>query len=369
MPSDGSVWDGSDRKKEERTMPQDTYPKPRIASVQAAPVFLDRDATIKKMAVLAKEAADNGADLVIFPESFVPCYPVWCLVHAPIDQHSLFTRLYQNAVEVDTPPFWDIAEIARANKVFLSVGATEKARHSMGVMWNTNFLFDREGNMIGHHRKIVPTWAEKLVWSFGDGSSLKVHDTEIGRIGVLICGENTNTLARYSMLAQGEQFHIATYPPCWPIKRTTSFGGGYNIAEINLRRAAAHCFEGKVYTAVSSGVLDEYSLDQTADGNDGVREFLKTVGKPSSMIVGPDGEPVVAPLVGEEGIVYADIDIEKEIALKGIHDIVGSYQRFDIFKVFINQNKFQPAYFYSDSSPVDMPVAFDDSGCCAKEDE
>lgn len=350
-------------------MPSDVYPKLRVATVQAAPVFLDRDATIDKMEVFVKQAKANGVDLIVFPESFIPTYPVWCLIMAPIDQHKFFTRLFDNSVAVPSPAFRKIGEIARNNKIFLSVGVTEKASYSMGAMWNTNLLFDREGKLLNKHRKIVPTWAEKLVWSFGDGSTLKVSDTEIGKIGALICGENTNTLARYSMLAQGEQIHIATFPPCWPIKRTTSFGGGYNIAEINRTRAAAHAFEGKLFNIWSSGVLDEDAINQMSEGDPGIRSFLEGVAKPSSSIVGPDGEYVADPIIGDEGMVMADLDISIQISLKGVHDIVGSYQRFDIFQLSVNQapSSISPVRFYN--SQANSPVNTFDEAFCDDEDE
>lgn len=344
-------------------MPSDTYPVLKVAAVQAAPVFLDRDATIDKMEGLVREAKRKGVDLIVFPESFIPTYPVWCLVFAPIDQHKFFKRLYDNAVLVPSLAFNRISEIARENDIFLSVGVTEKSSYSMGALWNTNLLFDREGTLLSKHRKLVPTWAEKLVWSFGDGSTLKVHDTQIGKIGALICGENTNTLARYSLLAQGEQIHIATFPPCWPINRTTNIGGGYNIAEVNKTRAASHAFEGKLFNIVSSGVLDEDAISQLSENDTEMRSFLENLSKPSSMVIGPDGEYVGEPLVGKEGMVIADLDISIQTYLKGVHDIVGSYQRFDIFQLSVNQtpSSIAPARFYTNQPSVNQVSALDDT--------
>jgi nitrilase/aliphatic nitrilase len=349
-------------------MSGDIYPKIRVAAVQAAPVFLNREATIEKLAKMTTEAKAHGADLVVFPESFIPTYPVWCLMLAPIDQHVFFRRLFENSVLCPSPAFYSLQEIARSNDIFLSVGVTEKSDYSMGAMWNTNLLFDREGKLLNKHRKIVPTWAEKLVWSFGDGSSLKVSDTEIGKIGALICGENTNTLARYSLLAQGEQINISTYPPCWPVSRAPAMGGGggYNQADVIRTRAASHAFEGKLFNIASSGVLDEDAIDQIAGDDASVRQFLENVARPATMIVGPEGTSVVDPLVADEGIVYADIDIAAQIHLKGLHDIVGSYQRFDIFQVYVNQTPQQPAVFYTNENPARSPAGFeveDEYGC------
>ena len=329
-------------------MSGDTYPVFKAAAVQAAPVFLNREATIDKVETLLQEATEQGAKLVVFPESFIPCFPVWCLVQAPIDQHPLFKRLYENALDVKSVAFERLANLARKYHVFLSIGVTEKSDYSMGAMWNTNLLFDDHGNLIGKHRKIMPTWAEKLVHSFGDGSSLLVHDTKIGKLGVLICGENTNTLARYSMVAQGEQVHISTYPPCWPTMRQSNISGGYNMKDVIHVRAASHAFEGKVFNIASSGVLDEDAINQVAGDNETLRTFLENACPAATMIVGPDGEYASEPIVGKEGIVYADIDISREIALKGIHDIVGSYHRLDIFQLHVNRSEQKPAHFSSE---------------------
>lgn len=327
----------------------DKYPVVKVCAVQAAPVFLNREATITKMEGYVKEAAENGAKLVVFPESFVPCFPVWALVCAPIDQHPFFTRLYENAVEVGSESYNRIAQLAKKYKVFLSVGVTEKSNYSMGAMWNTNLLFDDEGNLLNKHRKIMPTWAEKLVHSFGDGSSLRVNETSIGKIGALICGENTNTLARYSLLSQGEQIHISTYPPCWPTMRKSNIAGGYNMKEVIHIRAASHAFEAKVFNIASSSVLDEDAINQVAGDNEELRAFLQNACPAASMIVGPDGEYASEPIVGVEGIVYADVDINKEIALKGVHDICSGYQRLDIFKLTVNRDELKPVYFVNDA--------------------
>ena len=189
----------------------DTYPKFRAGVVHASPVFLDREATIDKLGKIANKAKEQGADIVIFPESFVPAFPLWCIVYAPIDQHDFYRRLFDNSVLIPGPAFSRLADIAKSQKMFLSVGVTEKSDYSMGAMWNTNLLFDRNGALINRHRKIMPTWAEKLIWALGDGSQLRPAKTEIGNIGTLICGENTNPLCRYALLAQGEQVHISTW--------------------------------------------------------------------------------------------------------------------------------------------------------------
>jgi len=313
----------------------DVYPKFRAVAVQAAPVFLDRDATIKKMDDLVMKAKEKGADIVVFGEAFVSAFPLWNMVYAPVDQHEFFRKLFENSVEIPGPHLKMIGEVARRHNVFLSVGINEKGPISMGAMWNTNLLFDREGRLLSKHQKLVPTWAEKLTWARGDGAALRIDPTEIGRIGVLNCGENTNPLARFTLLAQGEQVHIATYPPAWPFKRM-GLAGNYNLTEAIRIRSAAHSFEGKVFNIVSSCILDGDAIDQVSKGNPDIKEFLERAPPPISLILGPTGEMIAEPVIGKEGMVIADIDIAQCIEQKQAHDIVGYYNRFDIFRLEVD---------------------------------
>ncbi len=313
----------------------DVYPKFRAVAVQAAPVFLDRDATINKLDELVGKAKEKGADIVVFGEAFIPAFPVWNMVYAPVDQHEFFRRLFENSVEIPGPHLKMIGDIARRRGVFLSVGINEKGPISMGAIWNTNLLFDREGKLLSKHRKLVPTWAEKLTWASGDGSSLRVVQTEIGRIGALNCGENTNPLARFTLLAQGEQVHIATYPPAWPFKRI-GLAGNYNLTEAIRIRSAAHSFEGKVFNIVASCIFDADAIDQVSRGNPDIKEFLERSPPPASFILGPTGETISEPLIGKEGMAVADIDIAQCIEQKQAQDIVGYYNRFDIFRLEVD---------------------------------
>jgi nitrilase len=325
-------------------MPGDTFPKFRAAAVQAAPVFLDRDATIDKLETLVQKAVDAGADLIVFGESFVPAFPVWNLIYAPIDQHAFCRRMFENAVQVPGPHTRRLSEIAKRHRVILSVGITEKDAISMGTLFNTNLLFDRDGTLRNRHRKLVPTWAEKLTWANGDAAYLRPEETDIGRVGTLICGENTNTLARFALLAQGEQVHIATYPPAWPFHRPDSGARNYNLTEAIRLRSAAHAFEGKVFNVVASCALDADAIEQLSRGDSKMKELLRLAPSPVSMIVGPSGGLVADPVEGGEGMVVAEIDIAQSIELKMMHDIVGHYNRFDIFHLEVDPTPNQPVW-------------------------
>lgn len=328
----------------------DAYPKFKAAAVQMAPVFLDREATIDKIDGKVAEAKVAGADLVVFGETIIPAYPVWNMLYPPIDQHGFYKRMFQNAVEIPGPALNRIGMIARRHGVFLSIGVTEKGPVSMGAMWNTNLLFDREGRLLNRHQKLVPTWAEKLTWARGDGSSLRVVRTELGRIGVLNCGENTNPLARFALLAQGEQVHIATYPTAFPFKRLGS-AGNYNLTEAIRIRSAAHSFEGKVFNIVASGVLDEDAIEQVSMGNEEIRAFLENTPKPATMILGPTGELITDPLIGKEGMIMAEIDVSQSIEQKEIHDVVGYYNRFDVFRLELNVSQNLPIRIIGEEEP------------------
>jgi len=325
-------------------MAGDVYPKFRAAAVQAASVFLDRDATIDKLDGLVEKAVAAGADLIVFGESFIPAFPVWNLIYAPMDQHGFFRRLFENAVQVPGPHTRRLSEIAKRHRVILSVGITEKGSISMGALWNTNLLFDRDGTLLNRHRKLVPTWAEKLTWANGDAAYLRPEETDIGRVGVLICGENTNTLARFALLAQGEQVHIATYPPAWPFHRPGGGAHNYNLSEAIRIRSAAHAFEGKVFNIVSACTLDADAIDQLAQADTTMKELLRAVPAPVSMIVGPNGELLANPVEGAEGMVVADIDIAESIEHKMAHDIVGHYNRFDIFHLEVDPTPNRPVW-------------------------
>jgi len=328
-------------------MSGDSFPSFRAAAVQAASCFLDREATLAKLESLVAEAARGGAALVVFPESFVPAFPLWNLVLAPVDQHPFFRALYEQAVVVPGPHTDRLAACARREGVHLSVGVTERSRVSMGGLYNTNLLFGPGGELLQRHRKLVPTWAEKLTWAPGDASQLRPVETELGRIGTLICGENTNPLARYALLAQGEQVHVSTYPPAWPSRRRGE-GRNYDLTRAIEIRAAAHAFEGKVFNIVAAGALDRAAVEAIARVDPSVEEIFAGAPPPVSMVLDPSGELCSKRLEGEEGVVYGDVDIAESIEAKQIHDIVGQYQRFDLFSLRVDQRPQEPIVLVGD---------------------
>ncbi len=305
------------------------FKKFKAAAVQTSPVFLDVDKTVDKAISLMAEAARNGAQLIAFPEVFVAGYPYWNWIMTPIQGSTWYEKLYKASVEVPSEPVNRLLEAARIHKIHVVIGINERGT-SYGEIYNTNLIIDDFGNLVGKHRKLVPTWAEKLTWTSGDGSSLKVYDTAIGPIGTLACGENTNTLARFALLAQGELIHIANYislPVAPP---------DYDMAEAIKIRAAAHSFEGKLFTIVSCSTISREIIDALKADVPDVEALLKRKNSAFSGIIGPNGAVIGAPLIDDEGIVYADIDLTKCIQPKQMHDILGHYNRFDIFDLRVN---------------------------------
>jgi len=216
------------------------------------------------------------------------------------------------------------------------MGITERDPATTGTLYNTNLIISDHGELLGKHRKIVPTHAEKLSWGRGDGSSINVYDTPYGQLGTLACGENTNPLARYALMAQGEQIHVSNYP-------AFHFNQEYDIGLATKIRSHTHAFEGKVFNIVSTEYFDEsfYEVCET----DRARELLGGENQSYfTAVVGPTGEILAGPLGDEEGIVYADIAIEETIEPKLMHDVVGQYNRFDIFEFNINRDELKPLH-------------------------
>jgi len=305
------------------------FPQFKAAAVQTSPVFLDVDKTIDKAVSLIVEAASNGAKLIAFPEVFVAGYPYWNWIMTPVQGSAWYEKLYRASVAVPSREIDRLLEAAKENDIHVVIGINERGQ-SYGEIYNTNLIIDNNGKLIGKHRKLVPTWAEKLTWTSGDGSSLKVYPTDIGPIGTLACGENTNTLARFTLLSQGELIHIANYislPVAPP---------DYNMAEAIKIRAAAHSFEGKLFTIVSCSTISPEIMDAMKADVPNAEELLTRRNSAFSGFIGPNGAVIGEPLIDEEGIVYADIDLSKCIQPKQMHDILGHYNRFDIFDLRVN---------------------------------
>tara|TARA_A100001391_G_scaffold119169_2_gene80967 strand:- start:27638 stop:28639 length:1002 start_codon:yes stop_codon:yes gene_type:complete len=329
-------------------------PQFKAATVQTSPVFLDAQATCAKAAALIREAASEGASLVVFPEVFVAAYPYWSWITDPVSCSPWFEKLVRSSILLPGPEIGTVCEAARECGVHVIIGVNERSPVSLGTLYNTMVFIGPDGAIMGRHRKLVPTWAEKMTWAPGDGSGLTVYDTAIGPLGGLACGENTNTLARFSLLAQGELVHAASYislPVAPP---------DYDMAEAIKVRAMAHSFEGKVFTVVSCSTISEEIISAMEELVPDAREKLQRSNSAFSGVIGPDGRLVGEPLIDDEGIVYADIDLSRCIQPKQMHDIIGHYNRFDIFELSVDRTPRAPVTLFDPVSDGEADTESDE---------
>ncbi|CAK7216461.1 hypothetical protein SBRCBS47491_002832 [Sporothrix bragantina] len=351
-------------------------PPIRIAACHAAPVFLSARSTTAKAISLIERAARNKAQLVVFPETYIPAFPIWSALRPPTDNHDLFQRMAQESVFVDGEEIHAIRAAAAKHKVAVSIGISEKVRYSNATLFNSNVFIDNDSQVLVHHRKLMPTFFEKLTWAPGDGYGLEVAETAFGRIGNLICGENTNPLARYALMAQGEQIHISTWPAIWPTRVPGEGDNGkaakaanYDNVMANRTRAAAHCFEAKCFGVLCSGVLGDDAIEAVASGSSHLRDVLQQAQRGVTMFLGPTGAPLQGltfdATTGEsqaadflqthEDILYADIDVADCVEGKQYHDVVGGYQRLDVFSLQVNRSRRRPVHFVDVAEEMGEP--------------
>jgi len=294
--------------------------KVKVATVQAAPVFLDRDATIAKACVLLERAADQGAGLVVFPEAFVPAYPEWVWRMKPweVRAEALYARLFDQAVVIGDAATAALSAAARRANCYVSIGVNEReARGS--TLFNTQLCFAPTGALVGMHRKLVPTGAERLVWGMGDGSSLTVIETPFGRLGGLTSWENYMPLARMALYQQGIDVYLA---PTWD---------NSDVWLSTLRHIAK---EGRVYVIGASFWVRASDVPADVPYRDelyGDEDDILSGG--TSVIVDPFGEVLAGPLQGEEGLLFADLDVESARASRHQFDPTGHFSRPDILRL------------------------------------
>jgi len=307
----------------------------RIAIIQAAPVFLDRDKTVSRAVELIHEAAAGGAELALFPEAFIPGYPAWIWRLKPGGDwglcETLHARLRQNAVDLGTDAIQPLLEAAKANDMTVVCGMNERDETTRATLYNTVVTISGQGRIINRHRKLMPTNPERMTWGFGDASGLKVVETPVGNLGSLICWENFMPLARYALYAQGVELYLAP---------TYDSGSGWIGSMQHIAR------EGRCWVA-SCGVAI-HREDLPADFPDKDRLYPQDetwINPGDSVVVAPCGEIVAGPLHEEKGILYAEVDREKAAASKRALDVAGHYARPDIFTLHVDTRPQSPIAF------------------------
>ncbi len=324
--------------------------KGRIAAVQAEPVFLDREATIDKACRLVAEAAAGGASIVAFPESFIPGYPYWLYLRRTPDEHAAwYVRYFHQSVDVPGLSLGRLQAAAQRHKVHVVVGVSERDQLRT-ALYSTNVVIDADGQIVGRHRKLVPTYAEMLVWDRGSGDTLKVYETPVGTLGTLVCGENLNSLARFSLLAQGEQIHVANHPA----SPFASHSDSYDLRLARRVRAIIPTAEGKIFCVVSSGYISEQTLRVVCE-TDEDRALLGGDSGCYTVVLGPDGR-TLGELLDGEGICYADVNMADIVSARRRHNLLGYYNRFDIFSLRVRQEADEPLRRADLSWPAEPPT-------------
>lgn len=299
----------------------------RVAAVQAESVPLDLAGTLELTRRLVAQAAGQGARVVAFPETWLPGYPAWldCCRDVGLWDHEpmkrLYVRLRDNCVVVGGPATSELSRLARQHDVVLVVGVQERVDEGpgRGTLYNTLLTFGPDGALLNHYRKLMPTFTERLVWGAGDGTGLRASATDRGRIGGLVCWEHWMPLARQVLHDSGEDVHVAAWP---------------QVKEMNLVASRHYAFEGRCYVIACGALMRAGSLPaelETPEAFRGRPDALVLRG--GSAIIGPDGAILAGPVLDEETILLADLDLSRVAAESLTLDVTGHYQRPDLFEL------------------------------------
>ncbi len=310
----------------------DTFPIVKVAAVQAASVFLDREGSAAKACRLIREAGKEGARLIGFPEGFIPAHPVWYHHHpatGPI-ANRLATELFKNSVEIPGPEIEALGEAARDANAYVVMGVCEKLPRTIGTMFNTQVYIGPDGRLIGKHQKLMPTVGERLVHMGGNGDTFGAFQTEFGPASALICGENSNPLAVFALTAEGTRVHVMSWPNHFP----TSGDPMRNRVTIDSQAFAQM---SKAFVISACGTFDEDMIRKLQVGADGEAFLRNPDCCGGSVIVAPDSRVIAGPMGAEEGILYAECNLELGVRAKLRHDFAGHYNRADIFQLHVNR--------------------------------
>lgn len=340
--------------------------KVKVAVVQASPVFMDKEKTIEKACNLIREAGSNGAELVIFSEAFISGFPAYYTMgfeSKPSEWAAYMIALQDNSVVVDSPDTELLGEAAREAGAYVVMGCNElDDRQGSRTVYNSLLFIGRDGQFIGRHRKLMPTYIERTYWGLGDATDLRVFDTDIGRLGGLICGENTMVLLKAAMMHQGEEFHITVWPGAWSIRgrehimewvpETDPFGGSSYLYPL----VRSYAIEAQAFVPTCCGILKEKDFpEEWKHLIDSDRmNYQWAVG--GSVIVNPWGGSIAGPVFGEETILYADCYANHIKAAKAIFDCLGHYARWDVVRLQVSKEPRHPYVGAAETPQLELPL-------------
>jgi predicted amidohydrolase len=322
-----------------------------VAVIQDAPVFLNLGKSVEKACGLVEQAAGQGAKVAVFPETWLPGYPIWLDTapnvalwdHPPAK--ALFRLLVENSLQIGDSHFEALRTAARENEVFLIMGAHERLG---GTLYNTMIILGNRGERYLLHRKLMPTYTERMVWGRGDGSTLAAMQTDFGVLGGLICWEHWMPLARAVMHAQQETIHVAQWPA---------------VRELHQIASRHYAFEGQCFVLAAGSVLTRgQMLEGYASlglmGNDAIQILEAIPGEDDdlvqnggSSIIGPDGNYVAGPVFGESSLILAELDLGRIVEGQLAIDTSGHYSRPDVFQLHVNDQPQQRVVLGSSSKP------------------
>lgn len=302
----------------------------KAAIIQAEPEYYNLAATVEKAVSLIHEAAGKGAQLITFGETWFPGYPVWLDICTGTNiwdsepTKEVFARLYHNSPTINGAEMNRLREVAKELGVVLVLSINERVEKSAGhgTLYNSLVTIDATGNIVNHHRKLVPTFTERIVWGAGDGAGLQAVDTTVGRVGGLICWEHWMPHARQALHESAEKIHVAVWPA---------------VTEMMHIASRHYAFEGRTFVLASGTILHTSAMPKELEVEAGYDAKLAQRG--GSAIIAPDGSVIAGPVYDEETILIADLDLNMIVKESMTLDVTGHYSRPDVFDFIVNRGK------------------------------
>ena len=298
--------------------------KLNVAIAQYSPVVLDLKGSVEKACTIIEAAGKKKVKVLAFPETWIPVYPLWSDMGSYSQwgndsAKKLYRRLHENSIALNSPELRRIGAACRKAKLYLVLGVNERSGKSI---YNSLLFFSDKGEMVGHHRKLVPTFGERLVWGHGDASGLRTYDTPFGRLGGLICWEHWMPIPRHLLHTEGEIIHVASWPH------------GKEMHQIASRHYA---FEGRCFVLAAGMYLEKGMFPRNYELASELKDLPEVLIPGGSSIIGPDGAYIVEPLFGKEELIVAEIETERAVEESITLDVGGHYSRPDLFEVTVRR--------------------------------